>query len=112
LTCRHFRRSVAANVGYCGLDRRRAPLLGDEIRACWEGGPFSMAPAIPAARARLAVIDGAPVRQIEFVEVTAGPVGASADQAAAIDVADSGLPEPRSAAPDEPRWSLWEDPTV
>ena len=24
------------NLGYCGLDRTRAPLRGDEIRACWE----------------------------------------------------------------------------
>ena len=35
-TCRHFRGSVAAGVGYCGLDKTRAPLNGDEIRACWE----------------------------------------------------------------------------
>jgi hypothetical protein len=27
---------VAAGVGFCGLDRTRAPLHGDEIRACWE----------------------------------------------------------------------------
>lgn len=100
-------------MGYCGLDRRRAPLLGDEIRACWEGGPFSMAPTIPAARARLAVIDGAPVQQIDFVEVTAGPVGAAADQARATDATDPAALEPsRPMAPDEPRWSLWEDPTV
>jgi len=36
-TCRHFRASVAANVGYCGLDRDRRPLAGDEIRGCWDG---------------------------------------------------------------------------
>jgi hypothetical protein len=35
-TCRHFRHSVAANLGYCGLDRTREPLRGDEIRPCWE----------------------------------------------------------------------------
>jgi len=35
-TCRNFRGSVAAGVGFCGLDRSRAPLHGDEIRACWE----------------------------------------------------------------------------
>lgn len=34
-TCRHFRRSVAARVGFCGIDRSRAPLVGDEVRACW-----------------------------------------------------------------------------
>jgi hypothetical protein len=36
-TCRHYRASVAANVGYCGLDRERRPLAGDEIRGCWDG---------------------------------------------------------------------------
>ena len=38
-TCRNFRRSVAGSLGYCGLDRRRQPLTGDEIRACWEARP-------------------------------------------------------------------------
>ena len=41
-TCRHFRGSVAARVGFCGLDRGRVPLQGDEVRACWEDG------AVPA----------------------------------------------------------------
>ncbi len=35
-TCRHFRDAVASQLGYCALDRRRDPLRGDEIRACWE----------------------------------------------------------------------------
>lgn len=35
-TCRHFRASLAAEVGYCALDRRRRPLTGLELRACWE----------------------------------------------------------------------------
>jgi hypothetical protein len=34
-TCRHFRQSLAANVGFCGLDRRRLPLTGSELRGCW-----------------------------------------------------------------------------
>lgn len=38
-TCRNFRRSVAAQLGYCGLDRRRLPLAGTELRGCWEAGP-------------------------------------------------------------------------
>jgi hypothetical protein len=29
------------NLGYCGLDRGRSPLRGDEIRPCWEG-PLSV----------------------------------------------------------------------
>lgn len=45
--CRHFRRSVAAQLGYCGLDRQRRPLHGDEIRACWEGVPAAYGAAIP-----------------------------------------------------------------
>jgi hypothetical protein len=36
-TCRNFRASVAARIGYCGLDRERRPLAGDEIRGCWDG---------------------------------------------------------------------------
>jgi hypothetical protein len=40
-TCRHYRRSVAAQLGYCGLDRRRAPLDGGEIRACWDAATIA-----------------------------------------------------------------------
>ena len=43
-TCRHFRRSVAAQLGYCGLDRERRPLRGDEIRACWEARSSPIVP--------------------------------------------------------------------
>jgi hypothetical protein len=43
-TCRHFRGSVAARLGFCGLDRRRQPLNGDEVRACWEDGAVPLAP--------------------------------------------------------------------
>jgi hypothetical protein len=43
-TCRHFRASVAARVGYCGLDRRREPLQGDEVRVCWEDGSVAAVP--------------------------------------------------------------------
>ena len=43
-TCRHFRESVAARVGFCGLDRRREPLQGDEVRVCWEDGSAAAVP--------------------------------------------------------------------
>jgi hypothetical protein len=43
-TCRNFRGSVAARFGFCGLDRHRLPLLGDEVRACWEDGAVAVAP--------------------------------------------------------------------
>jgi len=45
-TCRNFRRSVALGIGYCGLDPRRAPLDGDEIRPCWEPIALAKWPAI------------------------------------------------------------------
>lgn len=48
-TCRHFRGSVAANVGFCGLDRARLPLRGDEIRECWEEGLRVAAPTAGVA---------------------------------------------------------------
>jgi hypothetical protein len=40
-TCRHFRASLATDVGYCSLDRRRQPLTGRELRACWTQAPAS-----------------------------------------------------------------------
>ncbi|MBA2381620.1 MAG: hypothetical protein H0V73_05865 [Chloroflexi bacterium] len=43
-TCRNFRRSVAARVGFCGLDRRRQTLQGDEVRACWVDRAVPAAP--------------------------------------------------------------------
>jgi hypothetical protein len=63
-TCRHFRASVAARIGYCGLDRGRQPLAGSEIRACWVGvalierdepepDPIAAEPAAPATPAAL-----------------------------------------------------------
>jgi hypothetical protein len=34
-------------MGFCGLDRRREPLRGDEVRACWEDGAVAP-PAEPS----------------------------------------------------------------
>jgi hypothetical protein len=75
-TCRHFRRSVAAQLGYCGLDRQRKPLRGDEIRGCWEAAiPQPEAPE-PVRRRPMSAgvdmdLDRTPVRRLEFVEVGA-----------------------------------------
>lgn len=40
---------MAARFGFCGLDRHRLPLNGDEVRACWEDGavPIPPDPAMP-----------------------------------------------------------------
>lgn len=72
-TCRHFRRAIAGHLGYCGLDRQRLPLRGDEQRGCWQEAahlvdvraPATVAPVAgerPAVSAR---------RQLEFVPVDA-----------------------------------------
>jgi hypothetical protein len=52
-TCRHFRQSLAAQVGFCGLDPRRAPLRGNEHRGCWEERvPTAVAPQPARASTR------------------------------------------------------------
>ena len=38
-TCRHFRPSLASDIGYCALDRARRPLTGLELRGCWTQRP-------------------------------------------------------------------------
>ncbi|HEX8026036.1 MAG TPA: hypothetical protein VF484_07520 [Candidatus Limnocylindrales bacterium] len=38
-TCVHFRRSLAAGLGTCGLEPKRGPLTGRELRGCWTGSP-------------------------------------------------------------------------
>jgi hypothetical protein len=43
-TCRHFRPSLAAGVGSCGLDPRRLPLTGRELRGCWTAPDVIAAP--------------------------------------------------------------------
>ena len=113
-TCRHFRRSVAAQLGYCGLDRQRRPIRGDEIRWCWEpatptqdpgDGDVAVAgeragipaPHLPRSRPAdagatdrdLAGRSAAP--RLEFVEVPTrpAPLGSAA---AVMDVATSAAP--------------------
>lgn len=48
-TCRHFRQSLATAVGYCGLDPRRAPLRGNELRGCWTARADAVAPELDLA---------------------------------------------------------------
>lgn len=94
---------MAGSLGYCGLDRRRQPLVGDEIRACWEAGaeatviaPLAIPPAEPADRRAHA---------IEFVEVTDG---STLEAAPAAGEPDSLPPSPILPVND-PGWSLWGD---
>jgi hypothetical protein len=65
-TCRHFRDAVAVNLGYCGLDRGRSPLRGDEIRPCWDGSPATVGDAVDNERFPLVPV--APLGQGLFAE--------------------------------------------
>lgn len=40
---------MAGRLGYCGLDRRRTPISGLELRGCWEGADAVAGPAIGAS---------------------------------------------------------------
>ena len=107
-TCRHFRRAVAANLGYCGLDRRRAPLTGDEIQACWEPSTAvpgtDVTPTIAAAAPPPPIAVGAvgASQRLEFIEVGGAPVGTT--RPTDDDVAPT-LPATREAL----GWSLFGD---
>jgi hypothetical protein len=138
-TCQNFRRSVAAQLGYCGLDRARLPLRGDEIRGCWEASALpAEQPVPPAIRFDPTPADlddiRTPVRRLEFVEVrseSAAEAGAGTGVEAAPVTARRGarakvktpvgvsggnaaapfqLSDPQvPVTPTEPRWSLWGD---
>ena len=70
-TCRNYRRSVAGQLGYCGLDRGRQPLTGEEIRGCWEGWTLVTGTSVPLTIA--AARPGDEARPpLEFVEVVWG----------------------------------------
>ena len=89
-TCRNFRRSVAGQLGYCGLDRNRLPLAGNEIRACWE--PARTAADQPAPNAP------------RPVHASSAPVDAPIHRNF-VELDSPTAPPP----PPEGRWSLWGD---
>ena len=47
-TCRNFRSSLATDLGYCALDRKRLPLTGRELRGCWSQPSAGAGAAHPA----------------------------------------------------------------
>src|SRR5688500_13273833 len=58
-TCRHFRASLATDVNFCALDRKRRPLTGLELRGCWEERPSTLRASAGPAGARAAPGSGA-----------------------------------------------------
>ncbi len=100
-------------MGYCGLDRQRKPLSGDEIRACWESGPDSVEAAPTASARRSAPVSvRTPVPRREFIEVlsSTGPVPNRATLP--TDHADPSVDVESAPVAVVPRWSLWEDAEV
>jgi hypothetical protein len=117
---------VAAKLGYCGLDRTRLPLRGDEIRACWEGGTAVTGDSSSDHRPIGAVPDRqaddrTAVHRLEFIPVVAAPRPAA--EAARMKRGRPGSLTPSAATGDAPpppadvtgiaatpadaRWSLW-----
>jgi hypothetical protein len=98
---------VAAQLGFCGLDRGRQPLRGDEIRGCWEGWPSGqVAPDRPPTIGPARPVDPASPAPLEFIEVTA--LGASATSAPAQAPSPALVPD-LPVRPDH-GWNLWGDP--
>jgi hypothetical protein len=98
---------VAGQLGYCGLDRQREPLRGDEIRSCWEAADATgtTVPALPGVGPVWPLDpndDRTAVRPLQFVEVTPIPVR---DDRVPDPTAGARIVPPQSDA--EPRWSLW-----
>ena len=114
-TCRHFRTSLAADVGFCAKDRWRTPLTGLELRACWEegrraalepdAGPGPTKAAIPDAPSRRtwAIVRGDggpldrpdPMRLRGFIPLEQLEVPG---QAVAVNAAQESVPAPPAKA--------------
>jgi hypothetical protein len=110
--CRHFRRSVAGQLGYCGLDRARAPLTGDEIRPCWEpaeatGTSIPALPGVGQVWPLEAIDDGTLVRPLEFVEIEPRRIATIDASAIPPDAVPGKTPIGPAAAGE--RWSFWSD---
>ena len=97
-TCRHFRRAIAGQLGYCGLDRHRLPLRGDELRGCWEGAPE---PSEPIRREPTASPSGFDRPRLDFV-----PLDPPTAKAATLEIP----PPPIAPAPvGDPLAGFWAD---
>jgi hypothetical protein len=104
-TCRNYRRSVAAQLGYCGLDRTRQPLTGDEIRGCWDAWPAGALATADVPLTIVAARTDAERKPLEFVEIDGVSEPLEDDEPA--EMAPVARPVP---PPAEPGWSLWGDP--
>jgi hypothetical protein len=100
-TCRHFRRAIAGQFGFCALDRQRRPLIGDEIRGCWQEADR------PAATVALMPRETEPIHRLDFVPV--GEVHVTAAGPAPTLIVDASVAPPTTAMSSESRSGLWDD---
>jgi hypothetical protein len=81
---------VAGRIGFCGLDRRREPLQGDEVRACWVDGAVP-APADPVTPGLLDLLTVALLHQPPVDEPeSASGVASGAERSSARPAATAG----------------------
>jgi len=68
---------VAPGIGYCGLDRHRLPLLGNELRSCWEAAAervhVEASPPSTATHADSGAPSGDDRPRLDFVPVGEAP---------------------------------------
>ena len=95
---------MAGQIGYCGLDPRRQPLTGEEIRGCWEGWPAGASAATLTTPSTIgpALTPDDGRRPLEFVEV--GMTSELDTEGEAARPTIGGIP-----AGNEPTWNLWGD---
>ena len=105
-TCRHFRRAIAGQFGFCALDRQRLPLVGDEIRGCWQEAdrPAATTALVPRETTTPHKLDFVPVDEVvaQVSETLAPVVGQTASAEPPVAVAPVIIPA-------ESRSSLWDD---
>jgi hypothetical protein len=105
-TCRHYRRGVASGLGYCGFDKRRAPLHGDEMRACWSG---SIGPLLAETRAIATAGATSERPSLGFVPVESLAATAAATVMTEPREEPATAGEPPADRPVSLGWTLWGD---
>ena len=115
-TCRHFRTSLAADVGWCALDKRRQPLTGLELRGCWTARAAA-GPAPDPALPRPVPVPNPTWRDLPvrgFVPVDSRPATTAPPATAPVPPVDVPLEVPLAAVEPPDAWdarvSLFGDP--
>jgi len=106
---------VAGSLGYCGLDRRRTPLTGDELRGCWSAAPFDNRPpdSAPWASRVIDPSSGGRRSRVDFVPIGELETGAWRQAGELGSRPGPAVPPPATTDAGSPfRWVLWEDAEI